>query len=132
MSMYDDDGEVTVGSLIGGEIVAVPASVSMRAAAKALAESDVGLVVIGSADEVAAVVSERDVVRAVAADNDLDTTLAVDGGTTSLRWATTDSSEAEVIDEMMSGYLRHVLVRDDAGALAGIVSIRDLLAAYPR
>ena len=130
MDTYQD-GEITVGSLIGGDIVAIERTTTMRGVAKALDDANIGLVVVGSAESVDAVVSERDVVRAVAAGADLDTMLAEDGGTTNLRWATVDSTVGEVIEEMMSGYLRHVLVRDERGVLVGVVSVRDLLAAYP-
>jgi CBS domain-containing protein len=36
---------------------------------------------------------------------------------------------AEVAEEMMEHYVRHVLV-EDAGRVVGIVSARDLLGAY--
>ena len=50
--------------------------------------------------------------------------------TEDLKWATPGSTIDDVIKEMMENYLRHVLIADDAGILLGVVSIRDLMAAY--
>ena len=132
--MSDDDfvEDGTIAELIGSEVVTHPADITVRDAAKALTEEEVGVIVIGSPDRVVAVVSERDIVRAVATGVDLDTTAATTIGNTDLRWATVDSTVPEVIDEMMTNYVRHVLVGGDGGGLVGILSMRDLLAAFPR
>lgn len=128
-------GEEPIGSLTGDEIVSLPATATLVEAATAMSESAVSLVVLGIADDnkadsITAVVSERDVVRAVAEGAALDQIAAVDYGSTTLKWAMSESAIGDVIDEMMSGYVRHVLVADDNGTLAGIVSMRDILAAY--
>lgn len=128
-------GGEPIGSLTGDEIVSLPATATLVEAATAMSESAVSLVVLGIADDnkansIKAVVSERDVVRAVAEGAALDQIAAVDYGSTTLKWAMSESAISDVIDEMMSGYVRHVLVADDNGTLAGIVSMRDILAAY--
>jgi CBS domain-containing protein len=46
-----------------------------------------------------------------------------------VQWASSNASVADVANEMMRSWLRHILIADDDGNLAGIVSMRDLLAA---
>jgi len=48
---------------------------------------------------------------------------------TDLVWCDIESTVDEVAVEMLSRYIRHVLVEED-GTLVGIVSARDLLGAY--
>ena len=45
------------------------------------------------------------------------------------RLATAEATVAEVAQQMMTSYVRHVLVEDD-GELVGVVSARDLLGTY--
>ena len=123
-------GAEPIGSLTGDEVVSASAGATVLEAATAMNEAGVSLLVLGSADNVKAVVSERDVVRAVAEGAALDQTPATEFGSTTLRWALPESAISDVVDEMMSGYVRHVLVAGDDGKLVGIVSMRDILAAY--
>ncbi len=123
-------GAEPIVSLTGDEVLCAPATATVLEAATTMSEAGVSLLVLGSADDVEAVLSERDVVRAVADGVALDQTPATDYGSTTLRWALPESSISDVVDEMMSGYVRHVLVADGGGKLVGIVSMRDILAAY--
>jgi CBS domain-containing protein len=123
-------GAEPIGSLTGDEIVSLPATATLLDAAKKINEEAVSLLVLGTVDKVEGVVSERDVVRAVAEGAALDQTAASEYGSTTLKWALPESAINDVVDEMMSGYVRHVLVADDDGKLVGIVSMRDILAAY--
>ena len=135
--LLDDElgGEVgpgadPIGSLTGDEIVSLPTTATLLEAAKAINEAAVSLLVLGDADKVEAVISERDVVRAVADEVDLAATAATEYGSTTLKWALPESAVSDVVDEMMSGYVRHVLVAGEDGKLVGIVSMRDILAAF--
>lgn len=121
----------TIGIVMGEEIVSAPPTITWRQAATRMNDDDIGLLVIGDPDRVQGVVSERDIVRAVANGVDLDATPVGESLSTKLKWAKQESTVGDVIEEMMEGYLRHVLVGDDDGRLVGIVSMRDLLAAYP-
>ncbi len=107
----------------------VPAGATLAEAAAAMATAEVGVVVVGDGDGVEGVVSERDVVRAVAAGRDLATTPVAAVASTHLVWCGADATVHEVAERMMAEYVRHVLV-EDAGALVGVVSARDLLGAY--
>ncbi len=97
--------------------------------ADALVAADVGALAIGDGAEIRAVVSERDVVRALAERRDPSTTTATDIAHTSLVCCDANSTVAEVAEEMMEQYVRHVLV-EERGRVVGIVSARDLLGAY--
>ena len=90
---------------------------------------DVGAVVVGDDELPAALVSERDIVRVVAAGKDPATVPATDIASTKLVWCDAEATVDQVAARMMDRYIRHVLVERD-GALAGIVSARDLLGVY--
>jgi CBS domain-containing protein len=107
----------------------VRSDVTLQQAAEALVADDVGLLVVGTADQVEGVVSERDLVRAVALGHDPRTTLVRDVATRRLVWCDSTATVAEVGELMMEQYVRHVLV-EDAEKLVGVVSARDLLGAY--
>lgn len=119
-----------IASVLGDEVVFVEPHVSIRSAARTLERAGVGLAVVGSRDAVVGVVSERDIVRAVAAGLDLDEKLIDAIETEVLTWATVESTIDQVAEEMLMHYLRHVLVADLDGHLAGVVSMRDVLASY--
>jgi CBS domain-containing protein len=122
-------GRATITAYMSDEVVALDPTATLRAAAVALEEAGVGCVVVGTREAVEGVVSERDILRAVAEGIDLDATPVSEVESRHLMWATTDSTVEEVVDEMMGNYVRHVLVGEDH-RLVGMVSIRDVLAAY--
>lgn len=127
VSFSGSDAPIT--SFMSDEVVLTEATASLRDVAVALESAGVGIAVVGTRDEVEGVVSERDVLRAVARGIDLDTTTVAEVESTHLMWATPDSKVGEVVEEMMQGYIRHVLVGDELG-LVGVVSMRDVLTAY--
>lgn len=118
MSAFASDSVVRVG----------PDS-SLLEVAAALSAADIGAVAVGTVDNVTGIVSERDVVRALAARRDPATIRARDLAHTTLVRCDVQSSVAEVAEEMMEHYVRHVVVEDE-GRVVGIVSARDLLGAY--
>ena len=111
------------------EVVMVPTTASAHDAARAMAGASIGVVIIGTHDDVAALVSERDVVRAVAAGLDLDAVTAAEIGTDHLIWIDAGNTIGDAAEEMMEDFVRHVLVRGDEG-LVGVLSIRDVLSAF--
>jgi CBS domain-containing protein len=102
---------------------------SLRSVADELVADEVGLLVVGTADDVRGVVSERDVVRALSKGLDFQTTPVSEIASTRLVWCDASATVAEVAALMMEEYVRHVLVEED-GRLLGVVSARDLLGAY--
>jgi CBS domain-containing protein len=123
-------GELVVSSLSGDTVIRIPPDATVSDVAKALISSDIGILVISDDDgSVKSVVSERDVVRAVAEGRDPTTTPVGEVASTAVRWCDANATVAEVAEEMMEHWLRHLLLEDD-GRLVGIVSARDLLGAY--
>jgi CBS domain-containing protein len=120
--------DIPVGSLAGGAVEWIRADASLVEAAHRLAEDSIGALVVGDGTEPVGVLSERDVVRAVADERDQSTTTVADVMTRDLRWCDIDATVGDVAGEMMTHYVRHLLLQE-AGSLAGIVSIRDLLGA---
>jgi CBS domain-containing protein len=123
-------GSESVSLLIGAPVYTVAPDASLLDAADAMVAASVGALVVsehrGSA---AGIVSERDLVRALAERRDPAATQARDIASTTLVWCDAEATMAEVAEEMMDCYVRHVLV-EDRGRLVGIVSARDLLGAY--
>lgn len=126
-----DAGRMTIVGLLSDQVVYLEPHATVHQAATTLHTNDVGLAVVGQPGEVLGVLSERDIVRAVAEGLDPDATV-IDVIETDhdLTWATVDSTVDAVAEEMLTHYLRHVLVADEDGELAGVVSMRDVLAAY--
>ena len=91
--------------------------------------ASIGALLVSESDGAAGIVSERDIVHALAGRRDPATTRARDIFSTTLVWCDAAATIAEVAEEMMECYVRHVLV-EDGGRLVGIVSARDLLGAY--
>ncbi|HTY34878.1 cyclic nucleotide-binding/CBS domain-containing protein [Mycobacterium sp.] len=118
-----------ISTLIGEPVARVVADATVADAARALVAVDAGAVVVGDDVRPAALVSERDIVRVVAAGQDPATVPAADVASTRLIWCDAEATVDQVSARMMDHYIRHVLVERD-GALAGIVSARDLLGAY--
>jgi CBS domain-containing protein len=120
-----------VSLLIGAEVAEIPPTADLHQVCQTLAAAGVGLLVVsdGDGDKVEGVVSERDVVQAIAEQRDPATTRARDIAHATLVWCDTDATVAEVAEQMMEAYVRHVLVEED-GALVGVISARDLLGNY--
>ena len=122
-------GSLPVAALSAETVLRVDAAADLWKVAAALAAADVGVLVVGQGDDVQGVVSERDVVRALAAHRGASETTAAEIAQRSIVWCDADADVADVAEEMMERYVRHVLVERD-GRLVGIVSARDLLGAY--
>jgi CBS domain-containing protein len=124
----DDDQAVEL--FMGEEPTMVEPTLSVREAAGRMRDAGVGLLVVGTAAHVQGVVSERDIVRCVSEGIDLDATTVETIESEDLKWATRTASVADVVEEMMENYLRHVLIAGDDGELVGVASMRDLMAVY--
>jgi CBS domain-containing protein len=121
--------EAPVTMFMADSVVMVEPGTSVRRAAEVIVEASIGCIVVGAPGNIEGVVSERDIARVVAEGLDLDTTTVADIESTRLIWASSDASIGDVAAEMMEDYVRHVLV-GDPGDLAGVVSMRDVIAAY--
>lgn len=124
-----DAGQISISALANDRIVQAAPDVTIREAAKQLADEGIGLLVLKDDSGVCGVVSERDIVRAVASEVHLDAKVTAVASAGAVQWASSNASVADVADEMMRSWLRHILIADDDGELVGIVSMRDMLAA---
>ena len=122
-------GSLPVSALAADSVLRVEPDADLWTVAAALAAADVGVLVVGRGDDVQGVVSERDVVRALAAHRGAGETTAAEIAHRDLVWCDAHADVADVAEEMMERYVRHVLVERN-GHLVGIVSSRDLLGAY--
>ena len=113
-------GALPIVVLAADAVERVAGDANLWKVAEALVEADVGALAVANGDEVSPIVSERDIVRALAAGRDPSTTTALDVANSRLVWCDVDSTVAEVAEEMMEHYVRHVLVEDD-GRVVGIV-----------
>jgi CBS domain-containing protein len=128
--MMTNVGGLPVSTLAADVVARVAQDADLWEVAEALVEADVGaLAVVDDDDDVQGVVSERDLVRALAARRDPSCTEARAIAHTRLVWCDANSTVAEVAEQMMDRYVRHVLLEED-GRVVGIVSARDLLGAY--
>ncbi len=129
MSGISSVGTTPISTLVGNPVARVAADATVADVAKAMVDADVGAIVIGDDEQPVALVSERDIVRAVGAGKDPAAIRAVDVASTKLVWCDAGATVDEVAVRMTQRYIRHILVKRD-GALAGIVSARDLLGVY--
>lgn len=104
---------------------------TIQTVAETMTREGVGAVLVrGGGGKVLGILSERDIVKALA-DEDIDVVedRASDLMTASIEAVSPEATIAEVASLMVEGQIRHAPVVDDAGPV-GVVSIRDVLAAY--
>lgn len=119
-----------VSEFISDDVTTLAASTTLREAAVVLRRDDVSFAAVGEGVAIEGVISERDLVGAIALGLDLDATTIEAIESDSLKWATATSTVEDVAEEMLTTYVRHILVCNEDGTLAGVVSMRDLLTAY--
>ncbi|OFW26189.1 MAG: hypothetical protein A3H97_15425 [Acidobacteria bacterium RIFCSPLOWO2_02_FULL_65_29] len=120
----------SIKAIIGDrETVVVDPLLSIADAARRMAERNIGAVGVVDGDRLVGIFSERDVlIRVVAAGKDPASTLVRDVMSSDLVVAEVGESYETCLGRMQQARLRHLIVLDQ-GRLAGIVSLRDLLAA---
>jgi len=122
-------GSIVIADITGDPVVRVSADATVADVARAIADNQVGVVVIGDDARPTALVSERDVVRVVASGQDPAAVRSIDVASTHLVWCEAEETVDQAAIRMTDRQIRHLLVDRD-GALVGIVSARDLLGVY--
>jgi CBS domain-containing protein len=119
----------SVRTIIGDrEIVTVGCSTCAREAALLMAARQIGALPILDGDRLAGIVTERDIlVRIVAADLAPSSTPVADIMSTQLLVADVGEPCEVCLHRMQEAHVRHLIVLDQ-GRLAGILSLRDLMA----
>ena len=115
----------------GTNVATIEPSATLADATASLRDHGVGaLVVCGPDRRIAGIVSERDVVRALAAHG--SSTLGRDVASvmsTNVTTCRADDTVDSLMELMTERRIRHLPVVDEDGALAGIVSIGDVVKA---
>lgn len=120
----------SIKAIIGDrETVVVDPSNSAEEAAKVMAAHNIGGVPVVDGDRLVGIFTERDVLtRVVAAGRSPAATLVRDVMSAELVVAEVNETYENCLKRMQQARVRHLLVLD-RGRLAGIVSLRDVLAA---
>jgi CBS domain-containing protein len=119
-----------VADAMSTEVLVIGTAHSLRDACRLMAERNVGAAVVHEDDMPGpGIVTERDVLRAVARGADPETTSVADLMTFEARTATTSWDLDLAAEEMVRRGFRHLVVVDDDGRVAGIVSMRDVVRA---
>ena len=119
-----------VRELVGRQkrVVSVEESATVREAAKAMAEANVGCAAVMSQDRLVGLFTERDILKRVLLQDLHTDEVAVSEVMT--REIVTCSQDTEVRTAralLRSHHIRHLPIEDSAGKLLGVLSIRDLL-----
>jgi CBS domain-containing protein len=119
----------TVKAIIGTrETVTVPPQSSVLECARVMAAHQIGAVPVVDGNRLAGIFTERDIlVRVVAARLDPATTPVADVMSTDLVTADVSETHDACLLRMRQARVRHLIVLQE-GALAGILSLRDLMA----
>lgn len=114
------------------KIELLPASTTVRAAARNMAARHIGAVLIGEGDRLMGIFTERDLlIRVVARGLDPDTTPLTAVMTPDPDTVGPDDLASLALERMRTSGYRHVPVVED-DKVVGIVSLRDLYAAAKR
>ena len=110
------------------ETVTVNRFTSVREAAQMMSERQVGGVPVVDGERLVGIFTERDVMaRVVAAGLDAEATLVGEVMSSGLVVAELTESYESCLNRMQQAHVRHLIVIDN-GRLAGILSLRDLMA----
>ncbi len=115
-----------IRDVMSSELVTVPPGATVAEAAAVMSARHVGsALVLDDAGELGGIFTERDILRALGSDFDA-------AAHTVAEWMSKDPSTidagaqvTDALDRMLQGGFRHLPVLD-AGALVGVVSLRDL------
>lgn len=118
---------VPVASFMRTPVADVRPNTSLRSAAAALRDHDVGALAVMRGATIVGLLSERDVVKALADGADPDEVWVGDVMSEMPRYLTPAESSHTAARVMLAAGVRHLPVVED-GALVGIVSIRDLVS----
>ena len=117
-----------ISSVMQGQVVTIDPQTTLRDAARALRNADVGTLVVMEGPALTGILSERDVVFALAQDADPNEVWVGDIMSDDPRYLTLGDEVVRAVEVMLAAGIRHLPVVDDRD-LVGIVSMRDLVGA---
>jgi CBS domain-containing protein len=119
-----------VADAMSKEVLLVGTHHTLREACALMVGRNVGAAVVMEEDMPGpGIVTERDVLRAVARGADPEATTVADLMTFEARTASVSWDVDAAAEEMLRRGFRHLVVVDDDGRLAGILSMRDVVRA---
>ena len=122
---------MSVGHICSRAVVTAEPTETVRAAARRMAERDVGCVVVvpvNGATRPAGILTDRDVaVRCVAGDRHPDETLVSEVMTFPVQTVAASTSIEEALSHMAGAVTRRLVVTDDELNAIGILSVDDVL-----
>jgi CBS domain-containing protein len=119
-----------VRDAMNGRVLSVGPGHSLRAAARLMADRNVGAAVVLDPELPGpGIITERDVIRSMAAGQDVDAERVADHLTQAVVFAAPDWSLDDAASAMTRGGFRHLVVCD-GGEVVGIVSVRDIVRAW--
>lgn len=115
---------------MSGVVLTVGPQHTLREAARAMAEREIGAAVVLDPDQPGpGIFTERDLLDSLGRGQDPDAERVADHLSTGLTFAAPDWSLERAAEEMVRGGFRHLVVVD-GGELAGIVSMRDIVRVW--
>ncbi len=109
-------------------VVSISAKATVRDAAKAMAEANVGCAAIVQGRRLIGLFTERDVLKRVLLRNlDVDEVVVESVMTTAIVCAQGNQRARDASVLMQRHHIRHLPVLDEQGLLLGVLSIRDLI-----
>lgn len=121
----------TVASVMSRPLATIDHTATVREAAEALTAGSVGVLVVLHGTGLVGVISERDIVAHVALGADLDHLSVGEVMQTDVITTPAESSVYDAAQAMVGADVRHLPVRD-GDRVAGMLSVRDVLAAFTR
>ena len=119
---------MTIRELVGGEVVEIEATRTLREAIRLMTVNQVGALAVQRNGRLAGILTERDVLRACAEDADLDSVTVRDWMTSDPDSLDPDMNVEASEDWMLAAGYRHLPVVEGVD-LVGMVSIKDILWA---
>jgi CBS domain-containing protein len=111
-------------------VLTVGPSLSLREAARLMAERNVGAAIVMDPESAGpGIITERDILQSVASGQDTDSELVADHLTSDAILASPDWSLEQAAEAMIDGGFRHLLVVNGAD-LEGVLSMRDIVRCW--
>lgn len=118
-----------ISELVGGEVVSLGPSATLRAAASAMSNKEVGSVAVVVDDALEGILTERDILNAVAIGVDCDEDQISSHMTFLPDTFGPELSVEDAADWMLATGYRHLPIVEVSGRVVGMVSIKDVLWA---
>ena len=121
---------MNVSEVMTAQVATATPETTIRAVGKMMAQVDSGVIPIAADGKVVGVVTDRDIVlRAVAEGSDLDAAVSTIMSE-DVQTCSEDDNVADAIGKMSSASIRRLVVLNESGRLAGVVSLGDISKDY--